>query len=58
MGNKIKDINIKDNPCYFFGDVINIKHFDVIKIKRDEKSYKIILLDWICDNQRFEIYKN
>ena len=39
MGNKIKDINIKDNPCYFFGDIINIKHFDAIKIKRDEKSY-------------------
>ena len=41
MSNKFKDIDIKNHTYYFFDDIINIKNFDPIKIKIDEKSYKI-----------------
>ena len=36
----IKDINIKNQPYYFFNDIINIKDFEVKNIKINEKSYK------------------
>ena len=39
-----KDINIKIPTYYFFNDIINIKDFDPNNIKKDEKSYKNILL--------------
>ena len=39
-----KDINIKIHTYYFFNDIINIKDFDPNNIKKDEKSYKNILL--------------
>ena len=39
-----KDINIKIRTYYFFNDIINIKDFDPNNIKKDEKSYKNILL--------------
>ena len=39
-----KDINIKIHTNYFFNDIINIKDFDPNNIKKDEKSYKNILL--------------
>ena len=42
MSNKIKDVSIKNNTCYFFNDIINIKNFDPNNIKIDEKSYKNI----------------
>ena len=58
MSNKFKDIDIKSRTYYFFHDIINIKNFDPNKIKIDAKSYKIILLNWICGDQRFEICKN
>ena len=41
MSNKFKDIDIKNHTYYFFDDIINIKNFDPIKIKIDERSYKI-----------------
>ena len=42
MSNKIKDIDIKNRTCYFFNDMINIKHFDTNNIKKDKKSHKNI----------------
>ena len=41
MGN-FKQINIKNCTDYFFNDMINIKEFDSIQLKRDKKSYKNI----------------
>ena len=34
-----KDIDIKHRTYYFFDDIINIKIFDLNKIKIDEKTY-------------------
>ena len=39
MGN-IKQINIKNRPCCFFNDMINIKDFDSSLLKISSKSYK------------------
>ena len=60
MNIKIKDIDIKKHTHYFFDDIINIKNFDPNKTKIDEKSYKnvFIILNWIYDDQRFEIREN
>ena len=44
MGNRFKDIDIKNRTYYFFNYMINIKNLDLNKIKRNEKSYKIILI--------------
>ena len=44
MSNKVKDIDIKNRTYYFFNDTINIKNFDLDKIKIDEKAYKTILI--------------
>ena len=41
MGN-IKQINIKNQTCYFFNDMINIKDFDPNLVKIGKKSYKNI----------------
>ena len=35
MGN-IKQIDIKNQSCYFFSDLINIKKFDLSLVKIDE----------------------
>ena len=40
MSNKIKDISKKNNTCYFFIDIINIKNFDANNFKTDRKSLK------------------
>ena len=37
MSNNAKDINIKNHT--FLDDIINIKEFDPINTKTDEKSY-------------------
>ena len=72
MGNKVKDISIKNHTYYFFDDIINIKNFNPNNIEIDEKSYLCMtyllyilihylysyLLHWICDDQRFEIRRN
>ena len=39
---KVKQINIKNRTYYFYSDIINIKHFDPILSKLDEKNYKNI----------------
>ena len=61
MGNKVKNIDIKNRTYYFFDDIINIKNFDQNNIKLDEKSYKMMkysyLQYWICDNQRSKFGK-
>ena len=40
MSNKFKDIDIKNSTYYFFGDMINIKYFNLNKRKLNKKSYK------------------
>ena len=47
MSNKVKDIRIKNHIYYFFDDIIIIKKFDLNNIKKDEKSYNIILTCYI-----------
>ena len=44
MGNKFKDIDIKNWTYYFFHDMINIKNIDPNNIKIDEKSCKNIVV--------------
>ena len=44
MGNKFKDIDIKNHMYYFFDDLINVKNLDRIKNKIAEMSYKNILI--------------
>ena len=38
----VKQIDIKNRTYYFYNDMINIKHFDLILLKIDRKSYKDI----------------
>ena len=40
--NKIKKIDIKNRAYYFFDDLINIKNFNLNKIKIDENHTKIL----------------
>ena len=47
MGNHFKDNDIKNRPYYFFDDMINVKNYDLKKIKTDKKSNKNILIDYI-----------
>ena len=46
MTNKVKDIDIdmKNRTCYFFNKFINIKIFDLNKIKTNKKSSKNLLI--------------
>ena len=39
---QVKEINIKNQTCYFFNDMINIKNFHSNLLKIDKKSYKDI----------------
>ena len=41
MGN-ITEISIKNQTCYFFNDIINIKKFDSNLLKTDKMSHKNI----------------
>ena len=43
MGN-IKEINIKNQTCYFLNDVINIEDFYPNSLKIDKKSHKNIYI--------------
>ena len=38
----VKQIDIKNRSYYFYNDMINIKHFDLMLLKIDKKSYKDI----------------
>ena len=37
---KVKELNIKNQTCYFFNDMINIKNFQSNLLKIDKKPYK------------------
>ena len=39
---EIKQINIKNRPCYFYNDIIDLKNFDARSLKNYKKSYKNI----------------
>ena len=39
---KIRQINIKNQTCYFYNDQSNLKDFDIIMLKIDKKKYKEI----------------
>ena len=45
---KIKCYRFRYKKPYFFNDIINIEHFNPNNIKKDEKSYKNILVDCIA----------
>ena len=47
MGNKFKDIDIKNRTCYVFDDMNKIKNLDPDKIKMDNKRYKNIFIHYI-----------
>ena len=38
----IKQINIKNQTCYFYNDIIDLKNFKSNSLKVDKKSYKDI----------------
>ena len=40
MQHNIKQINIKNHPCYFFNDTINIKKFDTNLLKLTKLSFR------------------
>ena len=40
MQRNIKQINIKNRPCYFFNDMINIKNFDPNLLKITKLSFR------------------
>ena len=60
MRNNVKDIDTKSCTYYFINNMINIKNFDPNDIKIDQKVIQkyFYLLQWICDDQRFEVCKN
>ena len=37
---EVKQINIKNQTCYFYNDMINLKDFERNLLKTDKKSYK------------------
>ena len=47
MGNKLKEIVMKNRTYAFFDDMIKAKNLDPNKVKKDEKSNKIILMSQI-----------
>ena len=52
MNNKVKEIDIKICAYFFFNDVINMENFHPNYIKKDEKSYKNMVIYYIgrCDD--------
>ena len=44
MGNKLKEIVMKNRTYAFFDDMIKTKNLDPNKVKKDEKSNKIVLI--------------
>ena len=47
MGNKVKDINIKNRAYSFLNDFSSTENFNVNNIKIDEKSYKNLFIYYI-----------
>ena len=61
MSNKVKDIDIGTRTYYFFNDITNIENFDPNIFKKDENSYKSILIYYfqhvtIKDSKCIKIY--
>ena len=44
---KLKEVDIKNDWCYYFDDTIRIEDFDFNKILLDEKSHGNILVYFI-----------
>ena len=42
--NKLKEIDIKNRTCYYFGDIVKIGDFNCDYILINEKSYENILV--------------
>ena len=42
MQHNIKQINIKNRPCYFINDIINIKNFDSRLLKINKLPFKSV----------------
>ena len=40
---KAKQINIKNQTCYFYNNQINLKDFDARLLKVDKKDYKELI---------------
>ena len=47
MGNKVKDVHLKNQTYYFSHEMINMKNFDANNIAIDGKPYKNILIYYI-----------
>ena len=41
--NNLKEINIKNHPCYYFDDITKIEDFDFDNTLFDEKTYENVL---------------
>ena len=52
MSNKVKHIDIKNRPHYFFNDIISKKILILIILKKMKSLLYSYLLYWICDDQR------
>ena len=39
INDALREIDIKNRTCYYFGDIIIIEHFDLGIILIDEKSF-------------------
>ena len=39
---ELKEIDIKNCTCYYFDDIMTVRHIDCRDILSDEKSYKTI----------------
>ena len=49
---EIKQIHIKNRTCYFYNDIVVIKHFDAGLLKIDKKSYKNMVFTTMGISQR------
>ena len=50
MSNDLGEIDIANRTYYFFDETINLKYLDLNNIKKDEKSYKNILIYHMVKN--------
>ena len=49
---EIKNINIKNQTCYFYNDIINLDEFDGSKIKVDKKNLMTLMFIILAMNIR------
>ena len=50
MSNDLGEIDIANRTYYFFDETINLKYLDLNNIKKDEKSYKNIVIYHMVKN--------